>query len=144
MRRLLGALDRRYVFPLCRETTTRQRVTRNQMPLAAISIESFERDMNALFSGATHLALEHGAEQVGNDIPNDFPDESLSVSRSAALENPRRRVVDVDESPVCILNDERISDAREDASAEFVGGFCFGRSLDQFLARLFQLFLQRL
>src|SRR6266699_3443981 len=102
MGRLLGAFDRRDVFPLSGETTVRQRVTRNQMPLAAVSIESFERDGNALFGGATHLVLEHCAEQVGNDIPNNFANESLSVPCSAALESTRRRVVDVAESPARI------------------------------------------
>src|SRR6266496_3238264 len=123
MGRLLCAFDRRYVFPLSGETTVRQRVTRNQMPFAAVSIESFERYRNALLSGATHFPLEHCAEQGGNDVPNNFADESLSVSCSAALENIPRRFVDVAESPVCILNNEWISDAREDASAESVGGF---------------------
>src|SRR5438876_133634 len=123
MRRLLGALDRRYVFPLSRETTVRQRVARNQMPLAAVSIESFERDGNALFGGATHLALEHCAEEVGNDIPNNFTNEDLSVGCSTALQSTRRRVVDVTESPARILNYEWISDACEDTSAEPVGSF---------------------
>src|SRR6266852_5862522 len=103
MRRLLGAFDRRDVFPLSCETNVQQRVTRNQMPLAAVSIESFERDRNALLSSATHLAFEHGPEQGGNDVPDNFADESLSVSCSAALENFPRRVVDVAESPVRIV-----------------------------------------
>src|SRR5216683_5597140 len=144
MGRLLGAFDRGDVFPLSCETTVRQWVTRHRMPLTAVSIESFERDRNALLSGATHFALEHCAEEGRNDVPDNFADESLPVSCSVALENSRRRIVDVAESPVCIVNYEWISDTRDDASAEFVGGFCFARSLDQFFVRYLQLFLQRL
>src|SRR5260221_11228074 len=125
MRRLLRALNRGDVFPLSCETTVRQRVTRDEVPLAAVSIESFERDRNALLCGTTHFPLEHCAKQSGNDIPDNFADESFSLSCSATLESTPSNVVDVAESPVCILNHEWIGDTCEDAPAEPVNGFCF-------------------